>query len=96
MSLDGKLPPKAPGERFLSYEIYQSYYLLLGSMHEFFGWGGENEISATSILLSENFPWRGKFLGGELLRRSFTLVEFARIPLRNLFICLSFSLSIQF
>jgi len=56
----------------------------------------EDEFSDGRILQGENFPWRGKFPRDELFKGSFTLGEFTRIPIRNFFICLAFSLPIQF
>ena len=43
-----------------------------------------------------NYPWGGKFPGGELVKENYTLREFARIPVQNCFYisCFLFSVSI--
>ena len=92
------MTPYSPWGKVLSYKIYPLFYLLLGSMHTFFGWGGEDEFSAGKILHrgGGEFSIEREISRGCTFQGSFTLGVFARILIQNFFICLAFSLPIQF
>ena len=54
-------------------------------MHTFSGGAGGGANFSLWAFLRGHFLWVGTFPGGELVRRNYTLGEFARIPIQNSF-----------
>ena len=62
-------------------------------MHTFLGWRERTNFLLGGFYAGRIFTRRGQFSGSILFKGSFALREFARIPIRNFFLCLASSLS---